>query len=142
MIRTTRNIDNTSLINDDDIQYIINHDLTGELAGMNSQLENKVSKTGNETISGNKTFNDDMVIHGDLTINGTQTIVNVETMNLATNIIRLNDGQTGTPPEHLVSGVEVDRGDAPNYNFVFEEDTDLFKIGMEDELQAVTTRDD
>jgi len=142
MIRTARNTNNTNLIHDEDIDYIINHDLTSELSSVNTQLENKVSKTGNETVSGNKTFTNNVLVNGNLTVDGTQTVVNVETMNLEDNKIRLNVNQTGIPPEHLLSGVEVVRGDEPSYNFVFEEETDLFKVGVEDELQAVATRDD
>jgi hypothetical protein len=142
MIKTTRNTNNTSLINDEDIQYIINHDLTSELADVEAQLDNKVSKTGNETIAGVKTFNDDVVIFGDLTVNGTETILNTETINLEDNLIRINYGQTGVPPSILKSGIEVERGDETNYQFLFEESTDLFKIGMVGDLQAVATRDD
>lgn len=82
-------------------------------------------------------------IDGDLYVSGTETIINTETLNIEDNLLRINYGQTGNPPLSLKSGIEVDRGDLTNYLFVFDESTELFKIGEGiSNLQAVATRPD
>jgi len=84
-----------------------------------------------------------LMINGDLTVTGQTTTFNTQTVVIQDNILTLNSSlSNGTPPVTLQSGVEVMRGDEPKFYFMFEEATDLFKIGKSNELQAVTTRDD
>lgn len=91
---------------------------------------------GNLTVGGNAT------ITGNLTVNGTITTINTETLEIKDNIIEINSNQTGTPPSNLVSGIEVNRGDEANYQFVFVEQTDDFRLGKIGSLQPVLTRDE
>jgi hypothetical protein len=84
----------------------------------------------------------DLIVGGSLTVNGTTTTINTQTLLIEDNIVTLNKNQTGTPPSFLQSGIEVERGTQSNYLFVFDEATDLFKVGISNQLQAVTTRDD
>ena len=91
---------------------------------------------GAANVSGN------LSVGGNFTVAGTTTTVNTQTMLVTDNIITLNNGQSGTPLSSLKSGVEVNRGTASNYYFLFEEQTLLFKVGHSNNLQAVTTRDD
>jgi hypothetical protein len=81
-------------------------------------------------------------VAGNLTVNGTTTAINSTTLEVADNLIVINKNQTGTPLSTMVSGLEVERGSASNYLFVFEESSQLFKVGLSNELQAVATRDD
>ena len=95
------------------------------------------SKTGNLTVGGNA------VITGNLTVNGTTTTLNTETVLVEDNIIEINSTQTGTPASSLVSGIEVNRGDEPNFQFVFVELSDDFRLGkVGGTLQPVLTRDE
>jgi hypothetical protein len=97
---------------------------------------NNALKLTGGTLSGSLTVN------GDLFIQGSTTTVNTSTLTIQDNILLINRNQTGTPPSSLWSGIEVERGDASNYYFIFEEATQLFKVGLSNSLQAVTTRND
>jgi hypothetical protein len=98
--------------------------------------------TGGVGIGGALNVSGNLTVAGDLTINGTTTSINTATVNVEDNIIRVNANQTGDPSALLLSGIEVERGSKTNYQFVFEEATDLFKVGITSELQAVATRPD
>jgi hypothetical protein len=84
----------------------------------------------------------DLTIAGNLTVSGTTTTVNTATLDIEDNIITINKNQTGTPETTLLSGIEVERGDQTNFQFVFQESSDLFKVGQVGDLQAVATRED
>lgn len=82
----------------------------------------------------------DFTITGDLTVNGninsTGDITHVD------NILILNDGESesGVTAPGGLSGIEIDRGTATNYQFVFDESDDLFKVGEVGSLQALMTK--
>lgn len=85
-------------------------------------------------------------ITGNLVVNGTATTVNTTTLTVQDNIVTLNNGLTTEPLSTMRSGIEVNRGAASNnYFFLFEESTQLFKIGKSnataDSLQSVATRE-
>lgn len=106
-------------------------------------VNNDLNVSSDLLINGNANVVGDLNVDGNLNVNGTETIINTETINLEDNLIRINYGQTGIPPSSLKSGIEVDRGDEENYLFVFDEASDLFKVGEGVAgLQAVATRDD
>jgi hypothetical protein len=95
------------------------------------------AQTGNLTVGGNA------VIAGNLTVEGTTTTLNTQTVLIEDNIIEINSTQTGTPASSLVSGIEVNRGDEDNFQFVFVELTDDFRLGkVGGTLQPVLTRDE
>ena len=82
-------------------------------------------------------------IEGDFVVRGTTTTINSTTLTVADNTILLNSSlSNGTPPVTLQSGIEVRRGAEQSYLFVFDEQTDYFKVGMSNSLQAVCTRND
>lgn len=91
---------------------------------------------------GDVDFTSNVTVAGNLIVSGTTVTLDTETVLLEDNVIVLNKNQTGTPASSLLSGVEVERGDEDNYLFVFQESTDLFKIGLCNNLQAVATRAD
>jgi hypothetical protein len=101
-----------------------------------------VKLTGDQTVAGNKTFSNNVVISGDLTISGTTTTIDTETVGIKDNIILINSNQTGTPSSALKGGLEIERGDLTNFQFVFDESDDRFKVGQTDSLQTVATRTD
>ena len=112
-------------------------DRTNSRLGINNILPSTtLDVTGSLTVSGN------IIVGGDMTVLGNATTLNTETVLVEDNILVLNAGLTGVPPSNLVSGIEIERGTETNYQFVFEESTDLFKVGLANDLQAVATRAD
>lgn len=94
-------------------------------------------------VSSNITATGNVTIGGNLTVTGTTTTINAQTVTIADNIIQLNSTLSNTaPPSTLLSGIEVSRGTQSNYQFVFQESNQLFKIGQVGSLQAVATRPD
>lgn len=83
--------------------------------------------TGALTVGGNATISGDATITGNLTVNGTTT--NIDTVNLVVedNIILLNKNQTGTPSTSLTSGIEVERGDQTNAQWIWSEEFDRWQ---------------
>lgn len=103
------------------------------------------SVTGTQWVTGNTTVAGVLTVGGDLIVNGTTTTVNTQTMLLADNLITINASLSNNtaPPSTLLSGIEVNRGLAgSNYLFAFQESTQLFKVGLSNQLQAVATRPD
>lgn len=92
--------------------------------------------------TGDASFSDNLSIAGNLTVNGSTTTVNTTTVNIQDNMIQVNSNQEGTPPDTLIGGIEVNRGDEPDYRFVFTEEDDTFRIGENGSEQAVATRED
>jgi fructose-specific component phosphotransferase system IIB-like protein len=109
--------------------------LTGISSNVQGQLDGKLALSGG-TISG------DLSVSGSFVVNGSTTTLNTETVTVEDNIILLNAGLSNAPPQFLVSGIEVQRGSESNYLFVFEESSQLFKVGISNQLQAVATRPD
>lgn len=98
--------------------------ITVMASGINSFDNTHVYSGETETVSG------DLLVTGDLTVQGTTTTINSEIVTIEDNIILLNSNQTGTPSPTLQSGIEVERGDEPNYFFIFDEATDTFMVGL------------
>jgi hypothetical protein len=73
------------------------------------------------------------------------TSTTTETINVNSNLLIVNAGQTGVPVSTLISGIEIERGSSTNYQFVFRESDDTFCIGEKTNdplnLQAVLTRE-
>ena len=100
-----------------------------------SDLQSYLPTSGG-TVSGN------LIVSGNFTVNGTTTTVNTETVQVEDNLIVVNFGEVGAGVTAGTGGIEVERGTLTNYQFLFEESTDLFKIGEIGSLQAVATRAD
>jgi hypothetical protein len=92
-------------------------------------------------VIGNARVSSNMEVVGNLTVRGTTTSVDSVVVNIADNIIRVNNGASYN--QTLQAGLEVNRGTGySNYYMVFDEETRFFKIGIQSNLQAVATRDD
>ena len=104
--------------------------------------EHYVNVLQNQDIAGVKTFINDVIVSGNLVVNGTETIVNSETVTTKDNQIMLNSGEVGAGVTAGKAGIVIDRGTATNYEFVFVEADDSFKIGENGSLQTVATRED
>jgi hypothetical protein len=103
---------------------------------------NTLVVTTDATIGNDLTVTGDTVIHGDLTVTGNATIVDTNITTFKDNILLINSTETGTGVTANLSGIEVDRGSLVNYQSVFQESTQFFKIGQVGSLQCVATRED
>ena len=99
---------------------------------------NDVLQTPDAHIDGNLT------VTGDVTIMGTTTEIETQEVQISNNFILLNDeldNQTA-PPSTLTSGIKVNRGSEVNYQFMFAEDSESFRVGKDGDTQPVATRED
>jgi hypothetical protein len=108
----------------------------------NPTTTGKLTVEGNSDLNGNVLIGGNTEISGNLTVNGTTTTLNTNEVTIEDNLILINSNQTEEPSSLLVSGLEVNRGDETNYQFVFVEATDDFRIGEIGGLQPVLTRDE
>jgi hypothetical protein len=88
-----------------------------------------------------------VTLQGSSTINNptfTGTITKVDTTEFTTNDeqITLDADETGVPDSNKKSGVRINRGTEDDYLFVFEELTQLFKVGKEGSLVRVAAIED
>ena len=89
----------------------------------------------NMTASGNVTIN------GDLVVNGDTVTINTETITTKDNMIELNHGEAGAGVTSGQSGLSVDRGSQAKYYMLFDETDDMFKVGVEGDLETISTRE-
>ena len=78
-----------------------------------------VRTSGAQTIAGNKVFSNDVTVNGTLASAG-------GTLTVADNLIDLNAGTTGSPSENV--GIKVDRGDATDVIFRWNESDDQWEF--------------
>lgn len=103
------------------------------VAGTGVTLSNNSGEAATPTISigqavatnSNVTFND-LTVSGNLTVSGTTTSINTSTLNVADNIVILNNDVTGSPTEN--AGIEVERGTSPNVFLRWNETEDKWEI--------------
>lgn len=111
--------------------------------GVVEQYSNTVSQPVLETsdVLFNKlVLTDSLIVGGNLTVNGSTTVISTETIEFQDNIIEINSGESGDGVSANLSGIQINRGSASPYQFVFQESSNLFKIGQEMDLQTVATR--
>jgi len=94
---------------------------------------------GSATVTGNQTVTGNLTVTGNVTINGTTATVNATTVSTKDNIITVNSGQVGSGVSAGKAGIAVDRGDEPDYQMVFDEADDMFKVGMIGSLQTIAS---
>jgi hypothetical protein len=121
--------------------------LSGDTFVSVNQTLNTVSITaGNESQivveTTGTTVYDDLTVSGNLFVDGTTFVVNNQEVTTADNIIVVNNGEVGPGVTAGSAGIEVDRGSLTNYQFLFVEASDTFRIGEVGSLQAVATRED
>jgi len=147
--------DNTLFIEGDDIQGVANipQHMNG-LEAIGSGGDNSIG-IGGDLIQNTDINTQGFVfsitgetkIHGNLTVDGSLTYINSVDLDVSDNIISVNVGETGAGVSKGYAGIRIDRGTANDYMFVFEESSDTFRIGIENESglpgnsQAVATRE-
>ena len=115
----------------------------GELMGLTDDDHVQYTLSdGSRNITGNQMFEDGAVISGDLVVEGTTFNVEVEEVLIKDNLLVINNGEVGNGVTTGSAGIEVDRGSAINYRFIFDETHDNFQVGISGLEQAVSTRED
>lgn len=100
-----------------------------------------VSITGTGVlINSPTTFSESVTVLGNLTVKGTQIVVDSTNMEVADNIIVANAKEVGSGVSLGISGIQIDRGTLTDWQLVFDESDDLFKVGPVGSLEAVATR--
>ena len=99
-----------------------------------------VVTTGDSTVSGTLTVAGNTTLNGNLTVNGTQTVVNTTTVTAKDNIITVNAGEVGSGVTAGKAGIQVDRGDLADYQIVFDETDDMFKVGQIGQLETIASQ--
>jgi len=118
------------------------------VAGTGVTLTNNSGEAATPTIAigqavatnSNVTFND-VTVSGNLTVSGTTTSINTSTLNIADNIVILNNDVTGAPSEN--AGIEVERGTSANVALRWNETEDKWEITTDGSAYATiaTTSD-
>jgi len=108
----------------------------------------RLGLSAGESVEINQTNNtivltaDNVTVIGDLAVDGTTFVVNNQEVTTSDNIIVVNHGEAGAGVTAGTAGIEIDRGQSTNYQFLFNEASDTFRIGEIGSLQAVATRED
>lgn len=127
--------------------------LNEKIESLSSDVDSNYLKLTGGTLTGIVNFNaglnvnngntvvQDITIKGNVTQEGDSFITKAETVNITDNILILNNGEKGSGVTKGTSGIEVDRGSADNFLFVFDEADDRFKAGYANSLQPIMLRD-
>lgn len=127
--------------------------LNEKIESLSSDVDSNYLKLTGGTLTGIVNFNaglnvnngntvvQDITIKGNVTQEGGSFITKAETVNITDNILILNNGEKGSGVTKGTSGIEVDRGSADNFLFVFDEADDRFKAGYANSLQPIMLRD-
>ena len=86
------------------------------------------------------TVTNNLTVGGNLVVNGTTSTINTTNTTIRDNIISLNYGEIGSGVTSGLSGFQVDRGDLSDYQLLFDESDDFFKIGAVGSLEIIATR--
>lgn len=102
-----------------------------------------ISAESNLTFDGSTLFLDGTLnVLGDMYVSGTTISVHTANLQISDNLILINSGETGAGVTLNIAGIEIDRGSSTNYQFLFNEALDTFRVGEIGSLQAVATRED
>lgn len=69
-----------------------------------------------------------VIINGDLLVNGITTTIDSATLSIKDNIIDINVGETGDGVTLDTSGIRIDRGNAPDVSFLWDERIGAFVV--------------
>jgi hypothetical protein len=100
----------------------------------------QLTHTGNASVTGSVSIGTDLTVAGKVTFQGAVFEVNSTTVTTKDNIIVVNNGQVGSGVTAGRAGIQVDRGDEPDYQMVFDEADDMFKVGMVGQLQTIASQ--
>ena len=112
----------------------MNADVKVQAVGTNSKVRlagsGGIELSDNTSIQSNLSVSGSLTVTGDVAINGSTFTVNSTTVTTKDNIIVLNNGEVGSGVTAGRAGIKIDRGDAVDYELVFDEADDKFKVGQ------------
>ena len=109
------------------------------LVSGSSQIElNQIS--GNEFISQSYAFPSNLTIRGNLVVSGSTFIEDTQTIQITDNLLVVNSGEQGEGVTSTIAGIQIDRGSATDFQFIFDENSKDFQVGEIGDLQSVATR--
>jgi hypothetical protein len=120
---------------------IIYQNVYGRLSAI-SEFVNQGVTSGDSPTFANLQITGDTTIEGNLYVEGNTSILDTNVVEIEDNIILINRLETANGVTLNQAGIEVERGTAENYRFVFNESDDSFRIGVISNTQAVATRED
>ncbi len=97
--------------------------------------------SGNEFVSQSFAFPSNLTIRGNLIVSGSTFIEDTQTIQITDNLLVVNSGEQGEGVTSTIAGIQIDRGTATDFQFVFDENSKDFKIGEVGDLQSVGTRE-
>lgn len=98
-------------------------------------------KDQENTFAENTQFSKNVTISGDLFVEGTTQTVDQINISTSQALVTLNNGELGAGVTAGFSGVTIDRGTLPDYQFGFDEVDGAFSLGEVGDLQPVATRE-
>lgn len=84
----------------------------------------------------------DFTVGGDLIVSGSIDAASQDVLNITDAVLTLNEGEVGagvTPA--TTSGIKIDRGSETDFLFVFDENDDKFKSGLDGALKVIPNGD-
>ena len=115
-------------------------DRDGRIIQYDIWLDQSLTKKSSPTFA-NLQITGDTTIAGNLYVQGNASILNTNIVDFKDNILLINDQETGSGVTLNQSGFEVDRGALPNFRIVYDESYGNFRVGLINNLQAVTLRE-
>lgn len=115
---------------------------TGDVGIGTTTPSKTLDVAGDANITGNLTVETDVTVTGDLTVNGTSFTANTETVLVEDNTLVINNGEIGAGVTAGSSGVIIDRGSSDDYQLIFDETDDVFKVGIASAMEPIALRED
>ena len=112
----------------------MNADIKLNALGINSKV--RIGGQGGIELTTTATAQDNFNVSGNLTVtgnivhNGGSFVTNATTVTTKDNIIVLNQGEIGNGVTAGKAGIQIDRGDAADFQLIFDETTDKFTVGL------------
>lgn len=124
----------------------MNADVKLQANGVNSKV--RLGANGGIELSSPTSAQSDLSVSGNLTLtgnfvhNGQSFTSNATTVTTKDNIIVLNQGEVGTGVTAGKAGLQIDRGDAADFQLIFDETIDKFTVGIVGgEHEVLSTRE-
>lgn len=112
----------------------------GILEDVNTKINQSVLTDSDVSFNSIEIAND-AIINGDLKVYGEASIFYSSITEFSDNILLINSEETSPGVSLNLAGIEIDRGSSTNFQAVFEESSDSFKIGFIGDLQSIATRE-
>jgi hypothetical protein len=111
-------------------------------SSISTDFDSRYLRLTGGTVSGDVTLDQDLVVRGSMTVLGAFFSASVEEIDIKSNLLKINDGETGNGVTAGIAGIQVDRGTANDFYFLFEELRGKFVVGTAGNTQVVATRED